>query len=87
LEKYTGFLNNSAIWSLIEKGVEDYLNAYWRSGAPSGAKSEHAYYVQVGLGKTMAQQDLLEGRIILEVGLSFLKPAQFTVLRITQLLR
>lgn len=87
LEKYNGFHNNTAIWSLIEKGVEDYLNVYWRSGALSGAKSQHAYYIQIGLGKTMTQQDLLEGRVVLEVGLSFLKPTQFTVLRISHLLR
>ena len=35
-----------------------------------GAKPEHAFYVAVGLGKTMSAQDILDGHMIVEVGLA-----------------
>jgi phage tail sheath protein FI len=35
----------------------------------------------VGLGETMTAQDILEGRMIVEVGMAVVRPAEFIVLR------
>jgi phage tail sheath protein FI len=35
----------------------------------------------VGLGETMTAQDILEGRLIVEIGMAAVRPAEFIVLR------
>jgi phage tail sheath protein FI len=37
--------------------------------------------VNVGLGKTMSPDDILNGRLIVEVGLAVVRPAEFIILR------
>ena len=46
-----------------------------------GAKPGHAFYVNVGLGSTMTAQDILEGRMNVEIGMAVVRPAEFVVLR------
>jgi uncharacterized protein len=50
-------------------------------GALVGAKPEDAFYVRVGLGSTMTAQDILEGRMIVEIGMAVVRPGEFIVLR------
>jgi phage tail sheath protein FI len=40
--------------------------------------------VNIGLGKTMTALDITEGRMILEIGLASVRPAEFIVLRFSQ---
>jgi phage tail sheath protein FI len=61
--------------------IENYLTNLWRQGALQGAKPEHAFYVAVGLGKTMSAQDILEGRMIVEIGMAVVRPAEFIILQ------
>jgi phage tail sheath protein FI len=42
---------------------------------------EAAYYVNVGLGKTMTTQDVLEGTMKVEIGIAAVRPAEFIILR------
>ena len=51
------------------------------AGGAAGAKPEEAFYVQVGLGETMTAQDILEGRMIVEIGMAVVRPAEFIILR------
>ena len=44
-------------------------------------KPEHAFYVKVGLGQTMSADDILQGRMIVEIGLAAVRPAEFIILR------
>jgi phage tail sheath protein FI len=37
--------------------------------------------VNVGLGKTMFPDDILNGRLVVEVGLAVVRPAEFIILR------
>ena len=39
--------------------------------------------VNIGVGETMTAQDILEGRLIVEVGMAAVRPAEFIVLRFT----
>ena len=61
--------------------IENFLTTLWRQGALQGAKPEHAFYVAVGLGKTMTALDILEGRMIVEIGMAVLRPAEFIIVR------
>jgi phage tail sheath protein FI len=53
-------------------------------GALAGSKSEAAFFVKVGLGETMTQPDIDDGRLNIVIGFAPLKPAEFTVIHITQ---
>lgn len=73
--------NDSNTWVKVQGMIENFLITLWRQGALQGAKPEHAFYVAVGLGKTMTPLDILEGRMIVEIGMAVVRPAEFIVLK------
>ncbi len=73
--------NDANTWVRIQAMIENFLTVLWRQGALQGVKPEHAFYVAVGLGKTMTPQDILEGRMIVEIGMAVVRPAEFIILR------
>ena len=73
--------NDAGTWVKVKAMIENFLVVQWREGALAGAKPEDAFYVQVGLGTTMTAQDILEGRMIVEIGMAVVRPAEFIVLR------
>jgi len=73
--------NDATTWLKVRGMIESYLYSLWERGALAGATPEAAYYVHVGLGKTMTAQDVLEGRLIVEIGIAAVRPAEFVVLR------
>lgn len=64
--------------------VENFLHDLWKQGGLTGATPRDAFYIRCGLGVTMTAQDLLDGRLIVEIGLAPVRPAEFIVLRIGQ---
>ena len=73
--------NDANTWVKVQGMLENFLTLLWREGALQGAKPEHAFYVAVGLGKTMTSLDILEGRMIVEIGMAVVRPAEFIILR------
>lgn len=73
--------NDANTWVKVQAMIENFLNTLWRQGALQGVKPEHAFYVAVGLGKTMTALDILEGRMIIEIGMAAVRPAEFIILR------
>lgn len=73
--------NDANTWVKIQAMIENFLTTLWRQGALQGVKPEHAFYVSVGLGKTMTALDILEGRLMVEIGMAAVRPAEFIVLR------
>jgi phage tail sheath protein FI len=73
--------NDANTWVRVQGMIENFLTVLWRQGALQGSKPELAFNVAVGLGKTMTAQDLLEGRMIVEVALAAVRPAEFIILR------
>lgn len=79
------FENNDAhTWISIRAMVDSFLQGMWRQGGLCGAKAEDAYYVQVGLGQTMSAQDILDKRLIVQVGLALTRPAEFLLIKVEQ---
>ena len=76
--------NDRGSWVRVRATIENFLTVQWRQGALAGAVTQDAYYVKVGLGETMTAQDILEGQLIVEVGMAVVRPAEFIVLRFTQ---
>jgi uncharacterized protein len=75
--------NNATTWARTRGLIESFLIGLWRQGALMGTKSEHAFFVKVGLGSTMTTQDVTAGRLIIEVGLAPARPAEFSILRLS----
>ena len=73
--------NDANTWVRLQAMIENFLTVLWRQGALQGIKPEHAFYVAVGLGKTMTPLDILEGRLIIEIGMAAVRPAEFIILR------
>lgn len=73
--------NDANTWIKVRAMIENYLTLLWRDGALAGAKPEHAFFVRVGLGQTMTAQDILDGKMIVEIGMAAVRPAEFIILR------
>jgi len=73
--------NDGNTWSKVRGMIENFLTLQWRAGALQGAKPEEAFFVGVGLGETMTALDILEGRLIVEIGMAVVRPAEFVILR------
>lgn len=79
--------NTIDTWVKVQAMIENYLFLKWKEGALAGTKPEQAYFVRVGLGSTMTSLDILEGRMNVEVGMAVARPAEFIVLKFSQLLQ
>lgn len=73
--------NDSNTWVRVKSMIQNYLTQQWKSGALMGASTKEAFFVHVGLGETMTELDLFEGRMIIEIGLAVVRPAEFIILR------
>lgn len=75
--------NGDQLWANVRRTVEDFLLNEWQSGALLGSKPEQAYFVRCDRS-TMSQNDLDNGRLICQVGVAPIKPAEFVVFRVGQ---
>lgn len=73
--------NTANSWVKVRGMIENFLTLQWRAGALAGAKPEEAFYVKVGLDQTMTAQDILDGYMIIEIGMATVRPAEFIILR------
>jgi len=78
--------NDANTWVKVRAMIENFLTNLWRQGALQGAKPEEAFFVNVGLGSTMTAVDILEGRMIVEVGMAIVRPAEFIIIQFSHLL-
>lgn len=79
--------NDQTTWLKVKGMIEGYLYGLWERGALAGSTPDAAYFVNVGLGKTMTTQDVLEGRMNVEIGVAAVRPAEFIILRFTHKLQ
>jgi len=79
--------NDANTWTKVQSMTENFMNLLWKGGALQGAKPSEAYYTRIGLGQTMTAQDILDGKLILEIGMAPVRPAEFIIIRIDQFLR
>lgn len=79
--------NDATTWLKVKAMIASYLYGLWERGALAGSTPEASYFVNVGLGKTMTAQDILEGRMIVEIGVAAVRPAEFIILRFSHLMQ
>lgn len=73
--------NDENTWVRVKSMIQNYLTQQWKAGALMGASTKEAFFVHVGLGETMTEMDTLEGRMIIEIGMAVVRPAEFIILR------
>ncbi|RAX01796.1 MULTISPECIES: phage tail sheath family protein [unclassified Photorhabdus] len=76
--------NSQPTWKAVHRAIDNYLYALWQQGGLMGNKAEQAYFVQIGKGLTMTDDDIKQGKMIVKVGLAAVRPAEFIILQFTQ---
>lgn len=85
MEQFVFEPNDANTWATVRGSIENFLTQQWNAGALAGAKPEQAFFVRVALGETMTAQDILEGRMIVAIGLAIVRPAEFIILEFSQI--
>ncbi|HVH99853.1 MAG TPA: phage tail sheath subtilisin-like domain-containing protein [Enhygromyxa sp.] len=75
--------NNEQLWDRVTATVSDFLYNEWTNGALLGRTQDEAFFVRCGR-MTMTQSDIDNGRLICEVGMAIVYPAEFVIFRIGQ---
>ncbi|WP_137112681.1 phage tail sheath family protein [Rhodobacter sp. SY28-1] len=82
LEPFVFEPNTPVTWTRVRGMVQDFLLGLWREGALQGTTPEQAFFVAVGLGRTMTEADIEEGRMVVEAGIATLRPAELSLVRV-----
>jgi phage tail sheath protein FI len=86
--EFVVFESNSApTWQRVKGMCEAFLTGLWRDGALAGATTKDAFFVNVGLGTTMTPDDILNGKMVVEIGMAASRPAEFIILRFSHKLQ
>lgn len=75
--------NSEDVWKRVATLVQEFLYTVWRSGALSGSTPAEAFFVRCDRS-TMTQNDINNGRLICEIGVAAVRPAEFVVICIGQ---
>jgi hypothetical protein len=75
--------NDEPLWQRVKRVITAFLTQVWRDGALMGRTPEQAFYVKCDR-TTMTQNDIDNGRLILQIGIAPVKPAEFVIFRIGQ---
>ncbi|HEX6874839.1 MAG TPA: phage tail sheath subtilisin-like domain-containing protein [Nocardioidaceae bacterium] len=75
--------NGTSLWKALTRNVTDFLRGQWQDGALLGETAEQAFYVRCDEATNPpASRDL--GRVVVEVGVAIVRPAEFIVFRVQQ---
>lgn len=73
--------NAEPLWARVRRTIRNFLTVVWRDGALEGTTTEEAFFVKCDR-TTMTQTDIDNGRLICEIGVAPVKPAEFVIFRI-----
>ena len=75
--------NDERLWERVKDTIRLFLRTQWRAGALMGVTEEQAFTIACDRS-TMTQDDILNGRLICEIGIAPVRPAEFVIFRIFQ---
>jgi uncharacterized protein len=78
--------NGPSLWASVRLSVSGFLQGLYQQGAFQGVTPDQAYFVKCD-ATTMTQSDIDQGILNIVVGFAPLKPAEFVLLRIQQLVK
>jgi uncharacterized protein len=75
--------NDLDLWQRVTRNISAFLRGLWQQGALVGATPEQAFYVLCDESNN-PPSSVDEGKLIVEVGIAPVKPAEFVIFRISQ---
>lgn len=75
--------NDERLWARVIDTITLFLRGQYRAGALMGATEKEAFFVTCDR-TTMTQDDILNGRLVCEIGIAPVRPAEFVIFRIFQ---
>jgi len=75
--------NDEQLLARVRQTISNFLTDVWDDGALMGTSPEEAFFVKCDRS-TMTQSDIENGRLICEIGVAPVRPAEFVVFRIAQ---
>jgi Bacteriophage tail sheath protein len=75
--------NDHRLWLQLRVAATNFLTRTWREGALFGATPNEAFYVKCD-DETNPPDVIEAGQVIVEIGISPVKPAEFVIFRISQ---
>lgn len=75
--------NDTTLWQRVELSISSFLDGLWRNGMLAGDSPATSYFVEIG-PSTMTKDDIMNGRLICNIGIAPSRPAEFVIFRITQ---
>jgi phage tail sheath protein FI len=76
--------NAPQTWSRVVDSVSAFLFTQWRDGALFGRRPEDSFFVRCD-ETTMSVDDVQNGRLICNIGVAIVRPAEFVIFRIEQI--
>jgi len=76
--------NDQRLWDGLSRTVSSFLRGLWRDGALFGASEDQAFFVRCD-SETNPPESIDEGKVVVEVGIAPVKPAEFVIFRISQI--
>lgn len=75
--------NDRRLWARVRRDATAFLKTVWRDGALFGSTPEEAFYVKCDDELNPPESRDL-GRLVIEIGMAPVKPAEFVIFRISQ---
>jgi phage tail sheath protein FI len=72
--------NAEPLWAAVRRTIGDFLDREWRRGSFAGTTPDRAYRVRCDRS-TMTEEDIEAGRLVCEIGVAPIRPAEFVVVR------
>jgi hypothetical protein len=76
--------NNAALWTMLHRSIDAFMNSLYRQGAFQGTTPAQAYVVKCD-ATTTTQVDIDSGVVNIVIGFAPLTPTEFVVITIAQL--
>jgi phage tail sheath protein FI len=75
--------NDANLWARVRRTITSFLRSLWMQGALVGATPEQAFYVLCDESNNPASS-VDEGKLIIDIGIAPVKPAEFVIFRLSQ---
>ncbi len=75
--------NDATLWSRVRITVSSFLENLWRNGMLAGSSPDEGFFVDIGT-TTMTDDDIKNGRLICNIGIAAVRPAEYVIFRVTQ---
>ncbi len=75
--------NDATLWQRVSLTISSFLDSMWRQGMLAGSTPAEGYFVEIG-SSTMSKDDIMNGRLICNIGIAPSRPAEFVIFRVTQ---